>query len=124
MYNRPDNETQHIIFAGSVPSAATTAVTIATNLNMISYGYPQTIGFLDTQLAQQAAYGDLLYTWNSTGQIYNTYYRSETQWMKQLGGDYEPATNSPIRPGHSFFYDSHSTNLQKSWSQEKPYTWP
>jgi hypothetical protein len=88
-------------------------------LSLVAYPYPTTTAWLDTTLAQSAAEGDRLFTWDAANQQYNI----DTYVVDKTGSAWSPGDKT-LTPGQGFFYSRAIGGGSLSWDESKPYTWP
>ncbi len=107
------NEYQ-VYMMGEVPdrfTAPTSTVSVASGINQIGYTYPNDVYWTNTDLAKNAAMGDILYWWDGTNYQVNNL---------SFAGWADP--NLVITPGMGFWFE---TSLSATnWIEGKPYTWP
>jgi hypothetical protein len=102
-----------IFLFGEVPdsrTAVTTVLPLVSGFQMIGYPYPVSKTITETSLASIASAGDVVYSWNGTGWLFEAFSR----------GAWSPGT-MVLNPGQAVFYSSVSP---KDWTTTKPYNWP
>lgn len=98
-----------IYLMGEVPDA-TNSDNAVIGFNMVGYPYPVETYWTNTDLAKNAAVGDIVYFWTGSG--YGSASLSPIGWI--------PATNM-VTPGMGFWFKS---SAAVAWDETKPYTWP
>jgi len=104
-----------VFLMGEVPdrfSATNTDVDVVEGINQLGYGYPAEVIWTNTDLAKQAALGDVLFTWDGTNYIPNN-----------LGFAGWANSNLVLQPGQGFWFQKQSVGVL-GWDETKPYTWP
>ena len=111
-------ESASLIMSGEVPDDAKIPVVVMgkKNLSAIGNPYPTEMAFKDTDVAQKAPRGSVVYFW------------SNGTWEKKdagRNGGFNNVTNV-LDVGEGFFFQTSSSDTydSKEWEVERPYTWP
>lgn len=112
-----------LVMVGEVPGSNnqsdTASLPVVEGLSLLGFPYPTTVAWLDTDLAQNAAAGDRLFTWDAAQQQYNI----DTYVSDKTGDAWSPG-DKILNPGQGFFYSRVIGAGSLTWDETKPYTWP
>jgi len=112
-----------LVMVGEVPgsnnNSDSASIPVVEGLSLVGFPYPTTVAWTDTTLAQSAAPGDRLFTWDSANQQYNI----DTYVSDKTGEAWSPG-DKILEPGQGFFYARTIGAGAVSWDEFKPYSWP
>ena len=114
----PAGVSQTVYIMGEVPDRLTATQTVSyaiQGFNALGIGYPVSMAWTNTTLAQSLPNNDQIIIWSSAVTNYLTYTKSKNQW--------NDGTNLVLRAGQGFYIRKNSTGTN-TWTQVKPYTWP
>ena len=91
-----------VVFSGSIPSNASTAVCKANGFSLLAYPYPADVAFTNTQIAKTAAIGDKVLFWTNNSWV--AYSKLRTGWQSGT-------TNLTLKNCGAFAYFAYTNSV-------------
>ena len=110
------SEDMPLVLSGEVPDEVNSVQYVGYgNMNAIGFRYPTEVTFAETEIAQNAEEGTMVYFWTETGW---------TPDEKDRDGNWGWCGDKKLQPGEGFFFKPEDSSGSGDWEPVKPDVWP